>query len=404
MQEISELDLHHLEMEQPCFGENPNPHFAEARKWHPWLASSNLGYVVTSYQAVRELMAHKDRMRWPFDTVVELMQAQGTPWGRFQQEHLMGRTGAEHARLRDVLAPSFTPRRANEHRSLMRQVICALLDEWEPKGAFDFEEFASHYPITVMCTLMGISPGIIPALRASLETMGQSVSMIPELLDELNTAFETLDAAAQQVIDEREASWKPGDEADLLDLLMEAKAEGGMSRRELADLIVFLLVGGFDTSKNMLSLVMYELVSRPQDYTRCADDLEFCGRVVDEAMRLHGASNTNRLVTEPIDYRDVRIPAGTVLWFPWGVIGCDPSVSEKPDIFDPDKQRQHPHVAFGLGPHICLGKFIARALLAEGVHLIAQRIANPTSPGPNGWRSFLGVWGIRGLPISFEPA
>jgi len=404
MQNISELDLHHLEMEQPWFGENPYPHFDAARAVHPWLAKSRLGHVVTSYQAVRDLMAHKDALRWPFDEVVELMQAEGTPWGRFQQEHLMGRTGAEHARLRDVLAPSFTPRRANEHRELMRKVISSLLDEWAPRGSFDFEEFASHYPITVMCALMGISPGIIPALRASLETMGQSVSMIPELLDDLNAAFLTLDEAAQQVIDEREATWQAGDEADLLDLLMAARAKGGMSRRELADLIVFLLVGGFDTSKNMLTLVMHELVQRPEDYARCAEDLDFCGCVVDEAMRLHGASNTNRLVTQAIEYRGVRIPVGTVLWFPWGVTGCDPAVSEEPTLFDPHKQRGHPHVAFGLGPHICLGKFIARVLLSEGVHAIAKRIPCPTSPGPGGWRPFLGVWGVKGLPITFETA
>lgn len=404
MQDIKGLHLHHLDMEQPWFGENPYPHFDAARAKHPWLAKSNLGHVVTSYQAVRDLMAHKDSMRWPFDEVVALMNADGTEWGRFQQQHLMGRTGAEHARLRDVLAPSFTPRRANESRELMRDVINTLLDEWAPKGAFDFEEFASHYPITVMCTLMGIPPGIIPALRGALETMGQSVSMIPELLGELNEAFLTLDAAAQRVIDEREATWRPGDEADLLDLLIDAKAKGGMSRRELADLIVFLLVGGFDTSKNMLTLVMHELVQRPDDYARCAEDLGFCGKVVDEAMRLHGASNTNRLVTEDIEYRGVRIPAGTVLWFPWGVAGCDPAVAEEPTVFDPHKQRAQPHVAFGLGPHICLGKFIARVLLQEGIHAIARRIPCPSSPGPESWRPFLGVWGVKGLPISFEAA
>lgn len=404
MQNISDLDLYHLAMEQPWFAEHPQPHFAEARMQHPWLAKSDLGYVVTSYQAVRDLMAHKDRMRWPFDHLVDLMDASGTPWGTFQERHLMGRTGEEHARLRNVLAPSFTPRRANEHRSLMREVISGLLDEWEPKGAFDFEEFASHFPITVMCKLMGISPDIIPALRSSLEAMGLGISMNPDLLSDLNEAFETLDAAAQQVIDEREASWKPGDEADLLDLLMDAKAKGGMSRRELADLIIFLLVGGFDTSKNMLTLVMYELVDRPDDHARCAEDLDFCAKVVDETMRIHGASNTNRLVTQDIDYRGVHIPAGTVLWFPWGVIGCDPASAEEPDRFDPHKDRKNPHVGFGLGPHICLGKFIARALLSEGVHLIAQRIAQPSSPGPRGWRPFLGVWGIRGLPIEFEPA
>jgi cytochrome P450 len=61
-------------------------------------------------------------------------------------------------------------------------------------------------------------------------------------------------------------------------------------------------------------------------------------------------------------------------------------------------------MGFALGAHMCLGQFIARAQLEEGLHLIAQRITQPSSPGPLGWRPFPGVWGIRGLPIEFEPA
>ena len=57
-----------------------------------------------------------------------------------------------------------------------------------------------------------------------------------------------------------------------------------------------------------------------------------------------------------------------------------------------------------MGVHICMGQFIARAQIAEGLNIVAQRMKNPTSPGPDGWRPFLGVWGIKGLPIAFEAA
>jgi cytochrome P450 len=146
------------------------------------------------------------------------------------------------------------------------------------------------------------------------------------------------------------------------------------------------------------------MVDRPDDYARCAEDLEFCSRVLDETMRIHGATTTNRLLTEDISYRDVHMPAGTMLWFPWSVIGRDPAAAEDPDSFDPGRDRTNPHVGFALGPHMCLGQFIARVQLAEGLHQIARRITRPKSPGPQGWRPFPGVWGIRGLPIEFEPA
>jgi len=114
-------------------------------------------------------------------------------------------------------------------------------------------------------------------------------------------------------------------------------------------------------------------------------------------------TTTNRLLVKDIVYRDVLLPAGTSLWFPWSVIARDAEAVDDPDRFDPDRKQANPHLGFALGAHICLGQFIARATLEEGLHQIAQRIGAPRSPGPRAWRPFPGVWGIAGLPISFEP-
>jgi cytochrome P450 len=404
MQAISELELSHLAMEDPDFAAAPYPRFAAARAQHPWLARSNLGFVVTNYRAVRELMAMEANMRTPYDRIVDLMGARGTAWARFQEAHILSRAGPEHKRLRDILAPAFTPRKANLHRPLMREVITLLLDEWAPKGAFDFEDFASWFPVTVMCRLIGAPPEAIASLRLSMEDLGLSVSMDPRCLPALERATEVIDAFVLDLIARREGHWRHGNEADLLDLLLQARSDGGLSLRELADILIFLLVAGFDTSKNVLTLAMHELIGQPEIYARCGRDLAFCGRVVEETMRFHGPTTTSRLLTADITYRDVLMPEGTVLWFPWAVLGRDETTIADADRFDPDRRQEHPHLGFALGAHICIGQFIARAQLAEGLHLIAQHITQPHSPGPLGWRPFPGVWGIRGLPIEFTPA
>ncbi|MDG2001827.1 MAG: cytochrome P450 [Novosphingobium sp.] len=404
MQEISELDLPYLAMEEPWFAADPGPQFSGAREQHSWIARSDLGYVVTNYQAVRDLMAMDECIGMAFGDIVEMMGAQGTFWGRFQQEHILSKSGPDHKRMRDLLAPAFTPRRANQHRELMQEVISELLDEWAPKAEFDFEEFASHFPIRVMCRLVGAPSEAISGLRESLETMGLSVSMLPELTPKLEEAILRIEDFSQEIISNREATWQSGDEGDLLDLLLQAKQDGGMSRREIADLLIFLLTAGYDTSKNVLTLAMFELVKQPDIYKRMAKDPELCARVFEETMRIHGPTNTSRIVVKDITYRDVSIPAGTMLWFAWSVIARDPAAVDDPDSFNPDRSRDNRHVGFALGPHICLGQHIAKAQIAEGLHQMAQRITNPQSPGPLGWRPFPGVWGIRGLPISFEPA
>ena len=72
--------------------------------------------------------------------------------------------------------------------------------------------------------------------------------------------------------------------------------------------------------------------------------------------------------------------------------------------FDPERENAGRHLAFGRGAHICMGMFIARAQLQEGLHLIAQRLKNPRLNGKIVWRQFLGAWGPRDLPIAFDPA
>ncbi len=86
------------------------------------------------------------------------------------------------------------------------------------------------------------------------------------------------------------------------------------------------------------------------------------------------------------------------------IAGRDPTAVSDPDSFDPDREQAKKHIAFGQGVHICLGQFIARAQIEEGLHQIAQRMKNPRRTGPSAWRPFFGVSGLRGLPIAFDAA
>ncbi len=233
---------------------------------------------------------------------------------------------------------------------------------------------------------------------------GLSVSMDLSVMEAMQEGTRVLERFSIKLIASREAAYRPGDDNDLLDLLLGIKSEGGLGQHELINLITFLMVAGYDTSKNIMTLMMYEMTRHPDVYARCAADADYCARVVEESMRMHSTSNLMRMVTEDFVHRDVLIPAGTTLFFPWGIAARDPSLAEDVGLFRPERMNKHGHMGFGLGGHMCLGQFIARAQMAEGLHLIAQRIRNPRTTGPGGWRPFPGVWGMRGLPIEFDPA
>jgi cytochrome P450 len=401
---ISDLKLPHLAMDEPGFGADPAVHFAQAREQHPWLATCAFGYVVHDYTAIRDLMWMDDKMHIAQQRLIDLMGARNTPWGRFQEENIFALSGAAHKRVRDIVAPAFTPRQANLNRGLMRKVISELLDRWAPKGAFDFEEFASQFPIAVMCSLVGAPLSAIPRLKSSMEAIGLSHSLDRSLLPSMQDAIQVLDDFCRQIIDERRQGVRPGEDPDLLDTLLQVNDEGGLSDRELFDLLITVLVGGYDTSKNLLTMIMYILLDRPDDYARCADDLDFCRKVIEETLRYRSNSTAMRETTQDIVYRDVYIPTGTMLFYALPIALRDPRVVPDPDTFDPERNQDNKHMAFGRGIHLCLGQYIARAQIEEGLHLIAQRITKPKSKGPQGWRPFFGASGISGLPIEFEPA
>lgn len=402
MQKAAELNLPFLAIEDPEFATDPAARFAAARQQHPWLAKTTHGYIATEYFAIRDLLGMDDRMRVPYEAVVKGMNAAGSHWERFQLESVIALDGDDHKRIRDVVAPAFTPRAANKHRDLMRQVITQVLDEWAPKGAFDFEEFASYFPITVMCKLVGAPPAAVPGLRESLEALGLSMCMDPTFLPQLEKATIHMEDYLARLIADRRADKRPRSEPDLLDVLIQTRDAGKLSDAELQSLLILLFVAGYDTSKNVMTLIMFELLSRPEIYARCAADAAYCREVVEEALRYHAPGGGLRIPREDLVFRDVVLPKDVMVFLPNGFAARDAAAAPDPDRFDPERSQVNRHLAFGRGMHMCLGQHIARAQIEEGLHLIAQRLKNPRLVGPHGFRSFPGVWGLKGLPIEFE--
>ena len=242
----------------------------------------------------------------------------------------------------------------------------------------------------------------IPRLRHSLEMQTRVASMDHAIVPDLLEGYHIMAEFCDRLVAEREASGV--DEGNLLDQLIACKTSGKIDETELRYLLMILFPAGYDTSKNMLSLILYYLLDRPDDWKRCAADVDYCYKVTDEALRYHAVASLSRQTMRDIDYDGVRIPAGTSLILGNAIVGRDKSAFVDADRFDPERSDANRHLAFGRGAHICLGQHLARTQIAEGIHLMAQRITNPRLAGKVEWRPFMGVWGIETLPIIFDPA
>ncbi len=398
---IDEMSLPELPVELPEFQSDPMPFVERAREQHPWLARFSQGYIVHGYEAVKDLAFMDDKLEMGLAHVVEFYGVQGSQWARFMLEMLQSHTGVEHTRIRASVAQAFTPRRANQVRPVMRRVIGELLDDWAPRGNFDFAEFASYFPIAVLCGVLGVSTEGIPRIRNAIETHMASLTLDKAVYPGFLEAFDLLWGYVDELVSEREQAGAD-DENALLDALIAARDAGKLNDIELRDMVLVLLIAGYDTSKNMLTFTLYRLLERPDDYRRCAQEPEFCARVIEEALRHSSIATVFRNVTQDFDYQGHSFSRGTMVAFAMPLANRDPAAFPDPLAFSPERESENRHLAFGRGEHICLGQFLARAQLEEGLHLITQRLHHPQLDGEIAWRPFLGAWGLRSLPLRFD--
>lgn len=399
MPSINDIELMHLPIASAELGRNPYPFFESARLQHEWLAASDIGFVLTTYRAIDDILRLDGKLRMPGEEIVQIMGAEGTGWGRFAVDQMLVNSGERHTRLRGSVKSAFGLGSAKSMRPVIRQTFCKILDEWAPNGSFDFARFAADFPIRVMFALLGTPADRLSEIAACLEIHGESFNLEVEKMPVIEESYQRLWRFVDEVIRERGPEAGRG---DLLDEMIAANTAGNLSDVELRQLLILLFAAGYDTTKNLFILLMHSMLQYPQIYRRCAENPDYTKKVVKEQLRFATPSNTMRFVTESFEYRGVAIPKGTMLFFPLSISGRDPAIFSDPHRFHPERSERELTQGFGRGMHLCLGQFLAVANVEEGLQLLARRIANPRLVGEVNWKRFPGVWGITSLPIAFD--
>ena len=399
---IADLDLPILNPTDPQFDNDIYGYYEKARAEN-WLAATPMGVMVLGYTEMKELLLKDDKLEPANKMMTTMLGAEGTSFGDFNNNFLLAQQGDDHRRIRNLVAPTFTPRNANNHRPIMREEINKLLDVWLPKGEFDFSEFASFYPISVLCRLIGAPSDDVPKIKSHLEVLGAGYSAGPDHIARLSEAVDTMKDYFDYLIEMRRKHDDPNREQDLLDQMMSARdGDESLSDQELHYLLMVLYAAGYDTSKNLLTMIMHLMIDRPEMWAALENDVDYAGKVTEEALRYGTVVTVLRIVREDFNYNGVDFPKGLMLLFPTPFAGRDETVFADAGSFDPDRTPEQRNIAFGRGIHICLGQFIAKVQVQEALPIIAARLKNPRRNGDITWRSFMAITGLRTLPIAFE--
>jgi cytochrome P450 len=375
----------------------------EARAQH-WLARTDMGYSVTSLHDVTAILRDK-RFHSALSILPEMQGVDPSSFRDRRRQSILSMEGEEHARLRRLVAPAFTPASANRLRPTMRTVVDELVDRVAPEGISEFvADIGEPYPIPIICELLG-APRQDWKLFSAWATDIFKIfnNNLAEDLPAIERAGGELSTYVSEMIAERRTS--PRD--DLLSDLIAIEEEGDrLSTEEMAMLAQAVLMAGTDTTRNQLACCIALFCDHPDQWVLLAERPELATRAVEESMRFLGAvRGTVRFASEDIVYRDVLFPQGTIVSTSLAGANRDPEVWEDPNDFDITVERATAHMTFGSGIHFCMGAALARAELQEALPLLARRMPGLARNGPIEWKpATFGIWGPAHLPIRFEPS
>jgi cytochrome P450 len=390
------FDLRHLPAD---YYANPYPYYHALREQAAVHPLPDGGYFLSSYAAC--VAAYKDATAFSSDKKRDFAPKYGD--GLLYQHHttsLVFNDPPLHTRVRRIMAGAFTPRAIADMEGPVVELVDGLLDRMTAKGSADLiADLAAAVPVEVIGNLLAVPREERGPLRDwSLAILG---ALEPVLTAEQRQRGEDAVAAflgyLETLVTRRRG--RPGDpERDVLTRLIEGE-EGGerLSERELLHNIIFILNAGHETTTNLIGNGLYALLAWPEEKARLVASPELIRSSVEEFLRFESPNQLgNRLTTQDVQIEGVKIAAGTYLTVGIGAANRDPAEFADPDRLDVARERNR-HLAFGSGPHVCIGLNVARleARIAVGRFLARfpeYRLAGePVRGGRARFRGFLSI-------------
>jgi cytochrome P450 len=396
---VSDLDLPVFDYTAPDFSaDRYHQQLAETSR-QGWLAKSPLAYIVLDHDS-GEFFLRSRATAFPGRQIAEFFGVTGGPLADHIDANILNLTGEQHRRLRALVGPAFTPRRADRWRPVMRDFLEDLWSQAAPNSSCDFvAAVARPFPSLTIATVLG-------APHQDAERLQEWSSWVQRQFDirALSTNRDDIERAVIEVqdyvtalLEDRRAA--PAD--DLISDLLAARDQGDrLSAAECVQLVANLLAGGIDTTTAQLAHAIRLFAGHPAQWALLAADPALAPRAVDEVLRFEPVTPfTARICLEQIEHRDVIFPAGTIVAVCAERANREGGAGEE---FDITATRDARLLTFGAGTHYCLGSNLARAELEEALAFLAPRTPNLAFDGPAQLGGVEGIYGIDKLPITWS--
>src|SRR6267143_1097352 len=387
---------------------NPYPLYHRLRTespvhWDPYLHA----WVVTRYADVITVLHDFSADRTP---TPEQFAAMGLselgPIAQVMMRQMLFMDAPAHTRLRGLASMAFTPARVEVLRSHIRDIVDDLMEPLLRAGRMDvINDLAAPMPAIVTAEMLGVPTSDCDNLKSwsadFAEVLGNfqhnpdRTARTLRCVEEMSSYFR--DAIQRMKTDPREG---------LINSFMTAEIDGDrLTEEEIIANCIVTMVGGQETTTNLIGNGVLSLLRNPDQLQRLRDDLTLIPSAVEELLRYESPSqHTARIAPRDTEIGGKQIRKGQAVIAVMGAANRDPERFPDPDRLDVGRTDNR-HLAFGWASHFCFGAALARIegqLVFEAIrrHMINLKL----EPGPLVWRKNLGLRGLLSLPVTFEVA
>ncbi|MCW2686719.1 MAG: cytochrome [Mycobacterium sp.] len=368
-----------LQLLDPSNRADPYPLYEQIRERGPLeLPDANLT-VFSGYQDCDSVLRHpssaSDRLK---SSVAQQQIAAG------ESPRPMGTPGflfldpPDHTRLRKLAQKAFAPKVIKALEPDITALVDDLLDRIEAAGRFDvIADLAYPLPVAVICRLLGVPIEDEPKFSRASALLAQALDPFITFTGELPHGFDERMQAGlwlreyfHELIELRRSD--PGE--DLMSGLIAVEESGDqLTEEEIIATCNLLLVAGHETTVNLIANAILAMLRHPWNWAALGADPQRASATIEEALRFDPPVQlVGRIAADDMVIGDVTVPKGDTMMLLLAAAQHDPAVFDRPDTFDPDRESIR-HLAFGHGPHFCLGAPLARLEASVALSAVTAR-------------------------------
>ncbi|EHB54766.1 Peroxidase [Mycolicibacterium rhodesiae JS60] len=379
-----------LKLLDPAIRANPYPVYRQILDSGPMHMPESTLHVLSSFADCDEVLRHpdscSDRLK---STAAQRAIEAGEQPRPFGTPGFLFLDPPDHTRLRRLVSKAFSPKVVKSLEPDINGLVDGLLGKVADTGQFDVIESLAHpLPVAVICRLLGVPMEDEPQFSSASTLLAQGLDPFVTFSGETQGLEERLQAGLwlrgylRELLEQRRS--EPAD--DLMSALISVEESGDqLTEEEIVATCNLLLIAGHETTVNLIANAVLAMLRNREHWTALGADPGRAPAIIEEtlrfdppvqlASRVAGADmtiGTSSGGQERSDRGIIEVPKGDIMMILLAAAHRDPAAVERPDEFDPTRGTIR-HLAFGHGPHFCLGAPLARMEAAVALSAVTKR-------------------------------